>query len=144
MKSLWKTGGPGVLWSMGSRRVGHDFMTKQQQQQMKGLYSFPSSEPDFSTKPSDISFWNKDRWNWKDLRASQFSKSLSLCLEIFYGLFGDALITVCTRTLSPASNHSKHKISWRWRLTLWTIRTKLLLLGFLRLYLDIIFCSIQA
>ena len=27
----WKTGGPGVLWSMGSQRVGHDLMTKQQQ-----------------------------------------------------------------------------------------------------------------
>ena len=27
----WKTGGPGVLWSMGSRRVGHDLTTKQQQ-----------------------------------------------------------------------------------------------------------------
>ena len=25
------TGGPGVLWSMGSRRVGHDLMSKQQQ-----------------------------------------------------------------------------------------------------------------
>ena len=25
-----KTGGPGVLWSMGSRRVDHDLMTKQQ------------------------------------------------------------------------------------------------------------------
>ena len=21
---LWETGGPGMLWSMGSRRVGHD------------------------------------------------------------------------------------------------------------------------
>ena len=26
----WKTGGPGVLWSMGSQRVGHDLTTKQQ------------------------------------------------------------------------------------------------------------------
>ena len=25
------TGRPGVLWSMGSRRVGHDLTTKQQQ-----------------------------------------------------------------------------------------------------------------
>ena len=25
-------GGPGVLWSMESQRVGHDLMTKQQQQ----------------------------------------------------------------------------------------------------------------
>ena len=29
----WKTGGPGMLWSMGSRRVGHNLMTKLQQQQ---------------------------------------------------------------------------------------------------------------
>ena len=28
----WKTGGPGVPWSMGSWRVGHDLMTKQLQQ----------------------------------------------------------------------------------------------------------------
>ena len=28
----WKTGGPNVLWSMGSRRVGHDLTTTQQQQ----------------------------------------------------------------------------------------------------------------
>ena len=28
----WKTGGPDVVWSMGSRRVGHDLTTKQQQQ----------------------------------------------------------------------------------------------------------------
>ena len=27
----WKTGGPDVLWSTGSCRVGHDLMTKQQQ-----------------------------------------------------------------------------------------------------------------
>ena len=26
----WKTGGPRLLWSMGSRRVGHDLTTKQQ------------------------------------------------------------------------------------------------------------------
>ena len=26
----WKTRGPGVLWSMGSRRVRHDLTTKQQ------------------------------------------------------------------------------------------------------------------
>ena len=30
-RSQWKTGGPGVLWSMGSLRVGHDLTTKQQQ-----------------------------------------------------------------------------------------------------------------
>ena len=28
----WKAGGPGVLWSMGSRRVGHDLTTKQQKE----------------------------------------------------------------------------------------------------------------
>ena len=28
----WKIGRPGVLWSMGSRRVRHDLTTKQQQQ----------------------------------------------------------------------------------------------------------------
>ena len=27
----WKTGGPGVLWSVGSRRVRHDLTAKQQQ-----------------------------------------------------------------------------------------------------------------
>ena len=34
----WKTGGPGVLWSMGSRRVGHGLTTKQQQQLKEGHY----------------------------------------------------------------------------------------------------------
>ena len=34
---LWKAveGGPGVLWSMGSRRVGHDLTTKQQQKNLQ-------------------------------------------------------------------------------------------------------------
>ena len=32
----WKTGGPAVFWSMGSWRVGHNLMTKQQQELFLG------------------------------------------------------------------------------------------------------------
>ena len=35
----WKTGGPGVLWSLGSRRVRHDWTTKQQKEQQSIMLS---------------------------------------------------------------------------------------------------------
>ena len=38
-RSQWKTGGPGMLWFMGSRRVGHDLMTKQQQQPLQSPFN---------------------------------------------------------------------------------------------------------
>ena len=54
----WKTGGAGVLWSMGSWRVGHDLMTKQQQQHC----------PTYSPR-------HRRRQAWQD-----FGKGLNICV----------------------------------------------------------------
>ena len=42
--------GPGVLWSMGSQRVGHDLRTKEQQPWESGSFHLytSSQEPDFT------------------------------------------------------------------------------------------------
>ena len=41
----WRTGKPGVLQSMGLQRVGHDWVTGQQQEDWK--IQFPSHQPHF-------------------------------------------------------------------------------------------------
>ena len=57
--SWWWTGRPGVLWFTGLQRVGHNWVTEQQQQQNKKWIFFPSL---FFQQ----ALWMAPRWNGYD------------------------------------------------------------------------------
>ena len=87
-RSWWWTGRPGVLQSMGTQRVGHNWVTEQWQQQrclrniinwrvswfqlimLTVFFSLTNRCPDYASKwPYNIGKWREGRWRFQQERA---------------------------------------------------------------------------
>ena len=88
-ESWWWTGRPGVLWFMGSQRVGHDWGTELNRTELMIWYAFPSTVLKLKRNILIMHFyffkqywrhhviWNTDwNWDWVVLKSGSWTLSL--------------------------------------------------------------------
>ena len=95
--SWWWTGRPGVLWFMGSRRVGHNWVTELNWTELICLSMRPQNQNPSGLLPINVfkhMLWRK---NW--FRSSKFYCSfdlwVSLCLSFYFLIHCRLLIKSC-------------------------------------------------
>ena len=106
--SWWWTGKPGVLQSVGSRRVGHGCMTEEQQRQDRlGTFSLWKESPDDSD--------SKDRPEnyWRDLQEGQLLEILSWS-ELNWLLFEEVYPRLFNQSLQECVKWWDLCLRWHW------------------------------
>ena len=77
-RSWWWTGRPGVLWFMGSQRVGHDWVTELNWTELKDLWGQSSRDWMTSWLECCQKFRVTEVWAWWLFKISSSLKSLGL------------------------------------------------------------------
>ena len=94
----WKTEKPGMLQSLGLKRVGHNLATEQQQQQVSFLIG-----GEIMTKSGEIA---RRYWNWNFNPRAIFKEPNSLNRKFWYQLYTCPVIDAENTRININSSHT--------------------------------------